>query len=40
MHHDMLAHDSIHANTVANTLKLLHQIEDELRHQARVEHHH
>lgn len=40
MHHDMLAHDSIHANTVANTLKLLHQIEDELRHRARVEHQH
>jgi hypothetical protein len=38
--HDMLPDDSAEANTVANTLKLLHQIEEELRHKARVEHHH
>ncbi|PTQ90983.1 hypothetical protein [Agitococcus lubricus] len=32
--------DSVAANTVASTLKLLHRLEDELRHQARVDHHH
>lgn len=37
--HDMLSDDSVEANTVASTLKLLHEIEDELRHKARVEHH-
>ena len=37
--HDMLPDDSVEANTVASTLKLLHGIEDELRHKARVEHH-
>ena len=44
LHHDsqkkMLAIDSVKANTVATTLKLLHQIEDELRQRARVEHQH
>ena len=40
MQHDMLDRDSVAANTVASTLKLLHRLEDELRHQARVDHHH
>ena len=38
LHHDLLAIDSVKANTVATTIKLLHHIEDELRQRARVEH--
>jgi hypothetical protein len=40
IHHDMLPDNSVEANTLAATLKLLHQIEEEIRHKARVEHHH
>ncbi len=40
MQHDMLDGDSVAANTVANTLKLFHRLENELRHQARVNHKH
>lgn len=40
IHRDLLAADSTEANTIASTLKLLHQIEEEVRHKARVEHHH
>ena len=38
IHRDLLAADSTEANTIASTLALLHQIEEEVR--ARVEHHH
>lgn len=40
LHLDMVVHDSVNANTVANTIKLLHHIEDELRQRARIEHQH
>lgn len=40
LHRSMLPHDSVNANTVANTIKLLHHLEDELRQRARVEHQH
>ncbi|HQV22065.1 MAG: hypothetical protein H6996_01590 [Moraxellaceae bacterium] len=40
LHRDMIAHDSVNANTVASTIKLLHHIEDELRQRARIEHQH
>ncbi|MFO1391817.1 MAG: hypothetical protein U1E94_06365 [Agitococcus sp.] len=40
LHRDMIVHDSVNANTVASTIKLLHHIEDELRQRARIEHQH
>lgn len=40
MQRDMVPDDSVEAGTVRKTLKLLHEIEEELRRQARVMHPH
>lgn len=40
MYRDMAPDDSNEANTVQQTVKLLHMIEDELRRQARAMHQH
>jgi hypothetical protein len=40
MYRDMAPDDSMEANTVQQTVKLLHMIEEELRRQARAMHTH
>lgn len=40
MQRDMVPDDSVEAGTVRKTLKLLHDIEEELRRQARAMHSH
>lgn len=40
MERDLAAEDSVQANSVRQTVKLLHMIEEELRRQARAQHAH
>lgn len=40
MERDLAADDSLQANSVRQTVKLLHMIEEELRRQARAQHTH
>lgn len=40
LHRELAPDDSLQANTVGQTVKLLHLIEEELRRQARAQHAH
>ena len=40
LHRELATQDSLNANIIASTIKLLHHIEDELRQRTRLEHQH
>jgi len=40
LHDEMVPDDSMEANTLKDTVKLLHEIEESLRAQGRMMHHH